>query len=99
MLSIAEHETSRTIKLGLNKSMIVRLPVPARDVLVSGPKKVDAVVRTARTVYLMGLEVGQTNVFFFDQEGRQILSLEIAGRARHAHAARHPAPADPGPGH
>ena len=78
MLSIAENETSRTIKLGLNKSMIVRLPVPARDVLVSGPKKVDAVVRTARTVYLMGLEVGQTNVFFFDQEGRQILSLEIA---------------------
>ena len=78
MLTIGEDETSRVIKLGLNKSMIVRLPEPARDVLVSGPTKVNAVVRTARTIYLMGREVGQTNVFFFDADGRQILSLEVA---------------------
>ena len=78
MLTIGDHETSRIVKLGLNKSMIVRLPEPARDVLISGPTIVDAVVRTARTVYLMGRTVGQTNVFFFDAEGRQILSLEVA---------------------
>lgn len=78
MLTIGDHETSRIVKLGLNKSMIVRLPEPARDVLVSGPTVVDAVVRTARTVYLMGRTIGQTNVFFFDAEGRQILSLDIA---------------------
>ncbi len=78
MLTIGENETSRIVKLGMNKSMIVRLPEPARDVLVSGPTIVDAVVRTARTVYLMGRTVGQTNVFFFDADGRQILSLEIA---------------------
>jgi pilus assembly protein CpaC len=78
MLTIADNETSRIVKLGLNKSMIVRLPEPARDVLVSGPTIVDAVVRTARTVYLMGRAIGQTNVFFFDAEGRQILSLDIA---------------------
>ncbi len=78
IINIEEDETSRIVKIGLNKSMIVRLPVPARDVLVSGPKKLDAVVRTARTIYLMGLEVGQTNVFFFDADGRQILSLDVA---------------------
>lgn len=78
IINIEPDESSRIVKIGLNKSMIVRLPVPARDVLVSGPKKVDAVVRTARTIYLMGLEVGQTNVFFFDADGRQILSLDVA---------------------
>ena len=78
LINIAEEETSRIVRIGLNKSIIVRLPVPARDVLVSGPKTVDAVVRSARTVYLMGLEVGQTNVFFFDKDGRQILSLDVA---------------------
>jgi len=78
LINIGAEETSRIVRIGLNKSIIVRLPVAARDVLVSGPKKVDAVVRSARTVYLMGLEVGQTNVFFFDKEGRQILSLDVA---------------------
>ena len=55
LINIGADETSRIVRIGLNKSIIVRLPVAARDVLVSGPKKVDAVVRSARTVYLMGL--------------------------------------------
>lgn len=78
LINIEADETSRIVRIGLNKSIIVRLPVAARDVLVSGPKTVDAVVRSARTVYLMGLAVGQTNVFFFDKDGRQILSLDVA---------------------
>ncbi len=28
-------------------------------------------------VYLLGLQVGQANAFFFDANGRQILNLEI----------------------
>jgi len=68
---------SKRVKLGLNKSMTVHLPRPAREVLVGNPKKVDAVLRTARTTYLIGNEVGQTNAFFFDAAGEEILSLEI----------------------
>jgi pilus assembly protein CpaC len=78
LINIEAHETSRLVRIGLNKSLIVRLPEAARDILVSSPTKVDAVVRTARTVYLIGLEVGQTNVFFFDELGRQILSLDVS---------------------
>lgn len=77
LISINVNETTRQVRIPLNKSMIVRLPEPARDVLVSGPTVLDAVVRTARTVYLMGRTVGQTNVFFFDAEGRQILALDV----------------------
>jgi len=68
---------ARSIVLPLNKAAIVELPQAAADVLVSQPAVVDAVVRTPRRVYLLGLKVGQTNAFFFDANGRQILNLEI----------------------
>ena len=70
-------EASRSIVLPLNKAAIVELPTAAADVLVSQPAVVDAVIRSSQRVYLLGLQVGQTNAFFFDADGRQILNLEI----------------------
>ncbi|MEO1252378.1 MAG: type II and III secretion system protein family protein [Pseudomonadota bacterium] len=70
-------EVSKSIVLPLDKAAIVELPYPAADVLVSQPSVVDAVIRSPRRVYLMGLQTGQTNAFFFDSRGRQILNLEI----------------------
>ncbi len=63
--------------LGLNKATIIELPADAADVLVSNPAIVDAIVRTPRRVYVLGMQVGQTNAFFFSESGRQILNLEI----------------------
>ncbi|GJL93901.1 MAG: secretin [Hyphococcus sp.] len=72
-----ESAVSKSIVLPLDKAAIVELPYPAADVLVSQPSVVDAVVRSPRRVYLLGLQTGQTNAFFFDSRGRQILNLEI----------------------
>lgn len=72
-----EGPVSKSIVLPLNKAAIVELPRAANDVLVSQPSIVDAVVRSPRRVYLLGLTVGQTNAFFFDSSGREILNLEI----------------------
>lgn len=69
---------SKSIILPLNKAAIIDLPNAAADVLVSQPSIVDAVVRSPRRVYLLGLTVGETNAFFFDSAGRQILNLEIS---------------------
>ena len=69
--------TSKSLVLPLNKAAIVELPVAAADVLVSNPTKVDAIIRSPRRVYLLGMEVGQANAFFFDSRNRQILNLEI----------------------
>ncbi len=71
------NQVSKSIVLPLNKAAIVELPQAAADVLVSQPTVVDAVVRSPKRVYLLGLQVGQTNAFFFDANGRQILNLEI----------------------
>ena len=56
---------------------MVQLDTDARDVLVSNPDMVDAVVRTPRRIFLLATKVGQTNAFFFDAQGNQILSLDI----------------------
>lgn len=68
---------SRFVRIGLDKSLVVRLPAAASDVLIGNPEVVDAVVRTRNTAYLFARKVGQTNAFFFDANGRQILSLDI----------------------
>ncbi len=68
---------ARHVSIALNKSIVVRLPVAARDVLIGNPAVVEAVIRTQNTAYLFAKTVGQTNAFFFDAQGRQILSLDI----------------------
>jgi pilus assembly protein CpaC len=68
---------SRPLSLPKGKSAIIDLPVDARDVLVSDPKVADAVLRTPRRIYVLGVGAGQTDAVFFDAAGRQILSLDI----------------------
>jgi pilus assembly protein CpaC len=71
-------DSARFIPLGIGKSYVVDLPRDAKDVLVADPKIANAVVRSARRAFLIGVSVGQTNVFFFDAEGRQIAGFDIA---------------------
>lgn len=65
------------ITLALDKAAIVQLDSDARDVLVSNPAIVDAVVRSPRRIFLLAQKTGQTNAFFFDGKGHQILSIDI----------------------
>lgn len=69
--------THQRMTLPLDKAAMVELDVDARDVMVSNPELVDAIVRTPRRIFLLATKVGQTNAFFFDAQGKQILSLDI----------------------
>jgi pilus assembly protein CpaC len=69
--------TSRSVKIGLNKSLVIDLPRDARDILVSNPVIADAVIRTPRRIYVTGVAVGQSNVIVFDRAGQQIVALEL----------------------
>jgi pilus assembly protein CpaC len=80
MITLSAHSSGPVqehITLALNKAAIVQLDADARDVLVSNPEIVDAVVRTPRRIFLLGQKTGQTNAFFFDGAGHQILSIDI----------------------
>jgi pilus assembly protein CpaC len=70
-------ESGRFLRIGLGKSMIVHLPADAKDVLVGNSDIVDAVVRTKNVAYLFAKSTGQTNVFFLDGNGQQIMNLDI----------------------
>jgi pilus assembly protein CpaC len=74
----ASEATSRFIPLGVGKSVAIDLPEDIKDVLVADPTVANAVVRTARRVYMIGVKEGQTNIFFFDAQGRQIAGFDIA---------------------
>jgi pilus assembly protein CpaC len=74
----ASEATSRFVPLGVGKSVAIDLPADIKDVLVADPKIANAVIRSSRRVYMIGVEVGQTNIFFFDAEGRQIAGFDIA---------------------
>lgn len=65
------------LTLPVDKAAVVQLDADARDVLVSNPELVDAIVRTPRRIFLLATKVGQTNAFFFDAQGKQILALDI----------------------
>lgn len=72
-----EGPKSENLILGLNKGALIELPSNARDVMVSNPMIVEAVVRSPRRVYIFSREIGQANVFILDAAGKQILNLEV----------------------
>ena len=70
--------SSQTVKVGLNKSMVIDLPGDAHDILVANPEVADAITRTSRRIYIFAKQVGTTNIFIFDANGNQLLSIDLA---------------------
>jgi pilus assembly protein CpaC len=69
---------TRFIALGIGKSVVIDLPRDVKDVLVADPKIANAVIRSAQRAYIIGEAVGQTNVVFFDADGQQVASYDLA---------------------
>jgi pilus assembly protein CpaC len=69
---------AHTVALGVSKSMIVDFPRDIKDVLIADPKIANAVVRSARRAYIIGIKQGQTNIFFFDAQGKQLAGFDLA---------------------
>jgi pilus assembly protein CpaC len=75
---VGSDSSSRFVQLGIGKSVVIDLPRETKDVLVADPKIANAVVRTSRRAYLIGVAVGQTNIYFFDANGAQIAGFDVA---------------------
>ncbi|ESQ90726.1 pilus assembly protein CpaC [Asticcacaulis sp. AC460] len=67
----------QVLRLPKGRSAVVDLPTDAADVFVSNPNVADAVLRTPRRIFVLGVEGGQSDAIFFDANGRQILNLSI----------------------
>lgn len=73
----ASQEDGRFLRLGLSKSTVIRLPRITKDVIVGDDAVVDVVLRNRTTAYLFARAPGQTNIFFFDPKGQEILQLDL----------------------
>lgn len=73
----AELPVRRNIKIGLGKSVLIEFPRDVRDVMVSNPAAVDAVVLSSNRVFLLARKIGESNAFFFDNTGDQFATMEI----------------------
>lgn len=76
-VDLAAGGASQDLSLPRGKSAIVELPVDVRDILITNPAVADAVLRTPRRIYVLGIASGQTDAILFDASGRRILSLNI----------------------
>ncbi|MCJ2034608.1 type II and III secretion system protein family protein [Methylobacterium sp. J-068] len=72
-----EGATSRRIDLTMGRSLVIDLPRDAKEVFVANPKVANAVVRSTRKVFIIGIENGATSIFIMDAEGRQIAALDV----------------------
>lgn len=68
----------KRISMGAGKSSIVDLPRDVSEIVIGNPKVVDAVVRTPRKIYVMGVEAGQSTILGLDAQGREVARLEIS---------------------
>jgi pilus assembly protein CpaC len=67
----------KNLKIGIGKSVLIEFPRDIRDVMVSNPAAVDAVVLSSNRVFLLARQLGEANAFFFDTNGEQYATLEL----------------------
>jgi Flp pilus assembly secretin CpaC len=79
MRIVSSDANARQLKLGYKKAVVIDLPIDIREVLVADPGTVTVIMRTTRRVYITGVALGKTNIFFFDDDGRQIFALALWG--------------------
>ncbi len=68
---------ARSIEMGVGRSIVVDLPRDAKEVFVANPAIANAVVRSARKLFIIGVAAGATSIMAMDSEGRQIAALEM----------------------
>jgi pilus assembly protein CpaC len=69
--------TPRRMTIGVGKSVVMELPRDASEVFVANPNVANALVRSARKLYVIGAANGQTSIFATDKDGRRIAAVEL----------------------
>jgi pilus assembly protein CpaC len=68
----------KNLQLGVGKSVIVDLPEDASEIYVGDPRIANAIVRSARRIYVSGIANGQTTIFALGRDGRRIAIVDVA---------------------
>jgi len=75
--------------------VVIDFPTDIADALVADKGVANVIVRSKRRVYVIGLALGQTNIFFYDARRRQIEALiTVTSRAPPHEFETYPFPAN-----
>lgn len=67
----------RSYNVSFGRSVVVDLPSPARDAYVADPRIANAVVQTARRLFVTGIGEGVTTLIVSNEEGQQTALIEV----------------------
>jgi pilus assembly protein CpaC len=67
----------KRMTIGVGKSVVIELSRDAAEVFVGNPAVANALVRSARKMYIIGAANGQTTIFATDRDGRRIAAVEL----------------------
>ena len=78
----ASDPSAERLQLGVGQSVIFDLPEEAGEIYVGDPNVANAIVRSAKRVYISGVANGQTSIFALARDGRKIATIQVSvGRA------------------
>jgi pilus assembly protein CpaC len=74
--------TAQPLQMGVGQSVIRDLPEEAGEIYVGDPSVANAIVRTAKRIYISGVANGHTSIFALAKDGRRIAFFQVSvGRA------------------
>jgi pilus assembly protein CpaC len=76
--TVLSQTVARRLQMGVGKSVMVDLPADAAEIFIGQPTVANAVVRSARRLYIDAISNGQTSIFALDKSGRQIAVIEVS---------------------
>ena len=74
----ASDPAGQHLQLGVGQSVIVDLPEEAGEIYVGDPNVANAIVRSAKRVYISGVANGQTSIFALARDGRRIAVFQVS---------------------
>ncbi len=66
------------LQMGVGKSVICDLPEDASEIYVGDPRIANAIVRSAKRIYISAIANGQTTIFALGGDGRKIATIEVS---------------------
>jgi len=69
---------TQNLQMGVGRSKIVDLPEDASEIYVGDPKIANAIVRSARRIYVSAVANGQTTIFALGAGGRKIAAIDVS---------------------
>jgi Flp pilus assembly secretin CpaC len=75
--TVSSNWNAASLTLNIGQAVVYDLPTDCADVLVGDPGVATVVAKSNRRAYVIGKSRGNTNVYFYDDEGKQIAGFNI----------------------